>query len=129
MSLKALQVVFFLGFLATSCLSQAPAPSPTTVSPPPTALPSPVASPPVPVNEPTPSPTTAPTISPTISPIASPPQIDAPAPGPSVEVTPTSSPAPGPDSVADAPGNAAWANKAFLVGTAFAGVLYAVVLA
>ncbi|ESQ46156.1 hypothetical protein EUTSA_v10000303mg [Eutrema salsugineum] len=135
MSPKTLQVVIFLGFLATSCLSQAPAPAPTTVSPP-TVLPpvkaespSPVASPPAPVNEPTPAPTTAPTTSPTTSPVASPPQTDAPAPGPSTGLTPTSAPAPGPDTAADAPGSAAWANKAFLVGTAFAGALYAVVLA
>lgn len=134
MSPRALQVLIFLGFLATSCLSQAPAPAPTTVSPPPTALPpvtaetpspTPVASPPVPVNEPTPAPTT----SPITSPVASPPQTDAPAPVPSAGLTPTSAPAPGPDAVADAPGNAAWSNKAFLVGTAVAGALYAVVLA
>ncbi|KAF2618207.1 hypothetical protein F2Q68_00042084 [Brassica cretica] len=60
MSPKALQVVIFLGFLATSCLSQSPAPAPTTTVSPPTSLPpvtaetpSPVASPPVPVSEPT----------------------------------------------------------------------------
>ncbi|KFK32816.1 hypothetical protein AALP_AA6G291200 [Arabis alpina] len=127
MSPKVFQVLIFLGFLATSCLSQAPAPAPTTASPP-TVLPpvtaetpSPVASPPVPVNEPTPAPTT--------SPVASPPQTDSPAPGPSAGLTPTPAPAPGPDGAADAPGSAAWANKAFLVGTAVAGALYAVVLA
>ncbi|CAN7133354.1 unnamed protein product [Brassica rapa subsp. narinosa] len=141
-ALKTLQAMIFLGLLATSCIAQAPAPAPIMLLPPvespspiitPTAEPPspvPVASPPVMVTEPTPAPATPPTVSsptksPKTSPVASPPKPEGMAPSPSVpEPTPTPAPAPeGP--IADS----AFTNKAFLVSTAIAGALYAVVLA
>ncbi|CAN7033655.1 unnamed protein product [Brassica rapa subsp. trilocularis] len=143
-ALKTLQAMIFLGLLATSCIAQAPAPAPIMLLPPvespspiitPTAEPPspvPVASPPVMVTEPTPAPATPPTVSsptksPKTSPVASPPKPEGMAPSPSVPgPTPTPSPAPAPEGpIADS----AFTTKAFLVSTAIAGALYAVVLA
>ncbi|CAN8264264.1 unnamed protein product [Cochlearia groenlandica] len=94
-----IKALFVVALFVTSCLAQAPAPTPTTTVTPPPA-----------------STVTSPSSS------ASPPEPEGPEISPG-DLSPTASDAAAP------PPNAAFSNKAFVAGTAFAAVIYAVVLA